>query len=170
MYLNIIKKYNINVASINHYLNYSEKNNQKIENYLHLHIDQRWDLYDSNFFKKFLNKLIEVSMKKNIVITSNLEGNKFYNDLKNQTYKLKAFHFKDDVTLESLLNIILYSNSVLTIHSGFIVHAAAAFNKNIIDLVPENIYNELDRWIPFNVNYKRYNINNFLDLTLDNND
>ena len=170
LYLNIIKKYNINVASINHYLNYSEKNKQKIENYLHLHIDQRWDLYNSNFFKKFLNKLNEVSITKNIVITSNLGGNKFYNDLKNQTYKLKSFHFKDDVTLESLLNIILYSNTVLTVHSGLIVHAAAAFNKNIVDLVPENIYNELDRWIPLNVNYKRYNINNFIDLTLDNND
>lgn len=170
LYINIIKKYKINVTSLSHYLNYSEKNKQKIENYLHLHIDQRWDLYDLSFFKKFLKKLNEVSIKHNIVITSNLGGNKFYNNLKNQTNKLKTFHFRDDVSLESLLNIILYSKSVLTIHSGLIVHAAAAFNKNIIDLVPKNIYNELDRWIPFNVNYKRYNIDNFLDLTLDNND
>ena len=33
--------------------------------------------------------------------------------------------------------------------------------KNIIDLVSPNINDELDRWIPFNINYKRFDINNF---------
>ena len=34
----------------------------------------------------------------------------------------------------------------------------------IIDLVPETINNELDRWIPYNINYQRFNINNFSKL------
>jgi hypothetical protein len=43
------------------------------------------------------------------------------------------------------------------------VHVAAAFKKKIIDIVPDNIFNELERWIPFGVNYSRYSLNNFLN-------
>ena len=35
-------------------------------------------------------------------------------------------------------------------------------NKNVIDIVHEEISNELDRWVPFEINYKRYNVENFL--------
>ena len=74
------------------------------------------------------------------------------------------FLFKDKVSIEDLLNIIFYSQTVLSSHSGFIVHAAAAFQKNIIDLVPENINNELDRWVPYNISYKRFNNENLSKL------
>ena len=74
------------------------------------------------------------------------------------------FLFKDKVSIEGLLNIIFYSQTVLSSHSGFIVHAAAAFQKNIIDLVPKNINNELNRWVPHNISYKRFNSENLSKL------
>ena len=47
------------------------------------------------------------------------------------------------------------------------MHSAAAFNKKIIDIVSPQIFNELDRWIPFNVNYKRFDINNLNKFDFD---
>jgi hypothetical protein len=44
------------------------------------------------------------------------------------------------------------------------VHVGAAFKKKIIDIVPSKKFNELDRWIPFNSNYLRLDLNNFLNV------
>ena len=33
----------------------------------------------------------------------------------------------------------------------------------ILKIVSKDIFNELDRWIPFNINYNRFDINNFND-------
>ena len=34
----------------------------------------------------------------------------------------------------------------------------------LVDLVPENINNELDRWVPYNISYKRFNNEDFSKL------
>jgi len=164
LYLNILKKIKLTIYSKDHYLPYSDINNLKINNYLHIHVDERWESFDNNFFQNFIDKIENISNFDNILITSNLNGNEFYFKIKNKLESLNRFTFLDNISLKDLLNIIFYSKKVLSSHSGLIVHAAAAFKKDIIDLVPETINNELDRWIPYNINYQRFNINNFSKL------
>ena len=164
LYLNILKRVNLTIYSKNHYLPYNETNNQKFKNYLHVHIDERWKKFDKIFYVNFVDKINNFSITNKIIITSNFNGNNFYFNIMNKFKSNNNFLFKDKVSIKDLLNIIFYSQTVLSSHSGFIVHAAAAFQKNIIDLVPKNINSELDRWVPYNINYKRFNNENFSKL------
>ena len=164
LYLNILKRINLKIYSKNHYLPYNEINNQKFKNYLHIHIDEKWKKFDNNFYINFVDKINNLSNANKIIITSNPNGNKFYFNIMDKFKFNDNFLFKDKVSIEDLLNIVFYSQTVLSSHSGFIVHAAAAFQKNIIDLVPENINNELDRWVPYNISYKRFNNENLSKL------
>ena len=164
LYLNILKRINLKIYSQNHYLPYNEINNQKFKNYLHIHIDEKWKKFDNNFYINFVDKINNLSNANKIIITSNPNGNKFYFNIMDKFKFNDNFLFKDKVSIEDLLNIVFYSQTVLSSHSGFIVHAAAAFQKNIIDLVPENINNELDRWVPYNISYKRFNNENLSKL------
>lgn len=164
LYLNILKRVNLIIYSKNHYLPYNKTNNQKFKNYLHVHIDERWKKFDKIFYVNFVDKINNFSITNKIIITSNFNGNNFYFNIMNKFKSNNNFLFKDKVSINDLLNIIFYSQTVLSSHSGFIVHAAAAFQKNIIDLVPKNINSELDRWVPYNINYKRFNNENFSKL------
>jgi len=164
LYLNILKKINLTIYSKSHYLPYNETNNQKFRNYLHIHIDERWKKFDNIFYVNFVDKINNLSNTSKIIITSNFNGNEFYFNIMDKFKSYDNFLFKDKVSIKDLLNIIFYSQTVLSSHSGFIVHAAAAFQKNIIDLVPENINNELDRWVPYNISYKRFNNEDFSKL------
>ena len=164
LYLNILKRINLKIYSKNHYLPYNEINNQKFKNYLHIHIDEKWKKFDNIFYVNFVDKINNLSNTNKIIITSNFNGNKFYFNIMDKFKSNDNFLFKDKVSIEDLLNIVFYSQTVLSSHSGFIVHAAAAFQKNIIDLVPENINNELDRWVPYNISYKRFNNENLSKL------
>ena len=164
LYLNILKRVNLTIYSKNHYLPYNKTNNQKFKNYLHVHIDERWKKFDKIFYVNFVDKINNFSITNKIIITSNFNGNNFYFNIMNKFKSNNNFLFKDKVSIKDLLNIIFYSQTVLSSHSGFIVHAAAAFQKNIIDLVPKNINSELDRWVPYNINYKRFNNENFSKL------
>lgn len=164
LYLNILKKFNLTIYSNDHYLPFNDANNQNFKNYLHIHIDERWEKFDDNLYINFINKINDILNKNKIVITSNINGNKFYFKIKDEFKSNDNFLFKDNVSIKDLLNIIFYSQAVLSSHSGFIVHAAAAFKKKIIDLVPKNINNELDRWVPYNINYKRFNNEDFSKL------
>ena len=73
---------------------------------------------------------------------------------------------ENNISLDDLLNVIYHSKTTISSHAGLIVHAGAAFEKKVIDIVPENINNELDRWIPFDIDYKRINITNFFESIL----
>ena len=164
LYFNILKKIRLTIYSKDHFLPYHDINNLKLNDYLHIHVDERWEKFDNNFFQNFIDKIQNVSDFDNILITSNINGNEFYFKIKNKLESFNRFIFLDNISIKDLLNIIFYSKTVLSSHSGLIVHAAAAFKKNIIDLVPETINNELDRWIPYNINYQRFNINDFSKL------
>lgn len=164
LYLNILKRVNLTIYSKNHYLPYNKINNQKFKNYLHVHIDERWKKFDEIFYDNFVDKINNFSNTNKIIITSNFNGNNFYFNIMNKFKSNNNFLFIDKVSIKDLLNIIFYSQTVLSSHSGFIVHTAAAFQKNIIDLVPKNINSELDRWVPYNINYKRFNNENYSKL------
>ena len=163
LYLNLLKKLNIKIFSKDHYLPLQNPINQSYfnESYFLFHIDQRWEAFESIIQNILIDKILFLSKNNKIVITSNLGNNKIFNFLKTKLENTNNIQIIEGPDLEKILSLIYYSNTCISSHSGLIVHAAAAFKKNIIDIVSPSINNELDRWIPFNINYKRYDINNF---------
>ena len=112
--------------------------------------------------RKFKKKIISLSCDNKIVVTSNIGSNNFYNFIKKELLNSINIEFYDEPTLNNIISLVYFSETCVSSHSGLIVHSAAAFNKNVIDIVHEEISNELDRWVPFEINYKRYNVENFL--------
>ena len=171
LYLNLLKKLNIKIFSRNHYLPFENPINISSfdENYFLFHIDERWEMFDSIIINKLKNKILFLSKNNKIVITSNIGSNKIFEYLKIELKKTNNIKIIESPDLHETLSLIYYSNTCVSSHTGLIVHAGAAFNKNIIDLVSLNINNELDRWIPFNINYKRIDINNFHNFDFNSN-
>jgi len=166
LYLKILKKLDIKIYTKKHYLPFEASKDVDYDNYLHLHIDEKWLDFDNSFFDSFEEKITTLSKKNNICVTSNLAGNLYFDRFKNKFIKNDKFVFKDNVSVHNLLNIIYFSHTTVSSHAGFVVHAGAAFEKKIIDIVSSNINNELDRWIPFDIDYKRININNLSELSI----
>ncbi len=166
LYLKILQRLNLTIYSRKHYLPIKAVKKTNFENYFHLHIDEKWLDFESSFFERFEKKILLLSKKNNICVTSNLSGNIYFDRFKNKFIENLNFLFINNASLEDLLNIIYFSHTTISSHSGLTVHAGAAFKKKIIDIVHSNINNELDRWIPFDINYKRTNINDSFDLNL----
>ena len=166
LYLNLLKNLNIKIFSRNHYLPFKDPINQSNfnESYFLFHIDQRWEAFEQITQNLLNDKILSLSKNNKIVITSNLGNNKIFNFLKTKLENNNNVQIVESPDLNKILSLIYYSNTCVSSHSGLIVHAAAAFKKNIIDLVSPSINNELDRWIPFNINYKRFDINNFYNF------
>ena len=166
LYLKLLKKLNIKIYSKDHYLPFNNPVNESNfnESYFLFHIDQRWEMFDQTVQNKLYEKILYLSKINKIVITSNIGNNKIFNFLKTKLENIKNIKIIESPDLSKTLSLIYHSNTCISSHSGLIVHAAAAFKKNIIDLVSPEINNELDRWIPFNINYKRYDINNFYNF------
>ena len=169
LYFNLIKKLNVKILSKNHYLPFDDplKVSSFIENYYLFHIDKRWDLFSKSVGIILKEKIILFSQNKNIVISSNIGGNQTFSYLKNKLHKISNIEFISDSTLHDTISLVYFSDCCISSHSGLIVHSAAAFKKRIIDIVPKDIFNELDRWIPFNTDYKRINIENLANENFD---
>ena len=169
LYLNLLKKLNIKILSKNHYLPFNEA--KKISNfkdgYSLIHIDQRWEQFPLSVSINLKEKLLILSKSTSIVISSNIGGNKVFEFLNNELLNKPNIEIIKDPNLHDTISLVYYSNSCISSHSGLIVHTAAAFNKKIIDIVSIDIFNELDRWIPYNVDYKRLDINNFIEVNFD---
>ena len=166
LYLKLLSNVNIKVIDKKHYfpLDNILDIHKSSKDYFYIHIDQRWDKFNSTIFDNFYEKISLLSVQNKIIISSNLGGNIFFNSLKKNLQNNINIDFYIGPELNQIISLIYYSKVCISSHSGLIVHAAAAFNKYIIDIVPKNIFNELDRWIPFEVKYKRFDINNFQDF------
>ena len=114
----------------------------------------------------FSKKIYELNQNYNLIFTSNYEGNNYFNKLKLKFSDNKNIKFIDKSSINELLNIIYHSKTVISSHTGFVVHAGSAFNKKIIDVINVKIDKELDRWIPFDINYKRIYFNKLSDLNI----
>ena len=68
------------------------------------------------------------------------------------------------------LRYFFIKNSEINIsfHAGPIVHISAAFDRQIIDLMPKSKNYELDRWIPVVSKYRRINFEDLNDETIEN--
>ena len=166
LYLNLLSKMNIPIYSKKHYLPYNLIDNITTFNnfdYFLFHLDERWLQFDSSVFDNLKDKILQLSINNKIIVTSNLGENSFFNQICKVLKNKQNIEIFKSPTINETLNLIYFSHTCVSSHSGLIVHVAAAFNKNIIDLVPEKIFNELDRWIPHETNYKRINIYRFID-------
>ena len=164
LYLKILEKLDLKIFSKKHFLPLKPIKKIKFDNYLHLHIDEKWISFGNSFFEYFEKKILILSNKNIICVTSNKSGNTYFNRLKDKFNENSNFVFLNNISLEDLLNVIYHSKTTISSHAGLIVHAGAAFRKKVIDIVPKNINNELDRWIPFDIDYKRINITNSFEL------
>ena len=165
LYLKLLNKLDINIVNKNHYLPF--KNISKVskfdESYFFIHIDNRWDLFDPSVIDSLKNKISSLALNNKIVLCSNIGGNYVFNKLKIKLNNISNIQIVHGPSIHDTISLIHSSHTCVSSHSGLVVHAGAAFKKKIIDLVPLNIFNELDRWIPFNITYKRYDINDFKD-------
>ena len=147
------------------------------KDYFSIHIDYKWDEYNLDI-NEFNSILFNASAKKNIVITSGIEGSSFFNKLKNyytlytfnnNDYSCNALNSSNIILIENLsmdLLACLLKKCLLSIsaHAGATVHIAAAFNKPIIDFIKKSKANECDRWIPPNIDYNRAFVDKLINL------
>ena len=165
LYLNLLKKLNIKIYAKNHYLPFKNPINHSIfnESYYLFHIDKRWEYFETKIKHNLKEKILLLAQNNKIVITSDVSRNKIFDFLENELNNTPNIQIIDSPDLHKLLSLVFYSKICVSSHSGLIVHSGAAFKKNIIDIVSPDINNELDRWVPFNINYKRFDINNFIE-------
>ena len=166
LYFNLLKKLNIKIISKEHYLPFENAVNPSKfnEDYYLFHIDKRWEFFAPIIKNKLKEKILILAQNHKIVLTSDLGGNNIFNFLKVELKNIPNLQFIENPDLHKTLSLIFYCNTCVSSHSGLIVHAGAAFKKKIIDLVSPSINNELDRWIPFKINYKRFDVNNFYNF------
>ena len=168
LYFKILKKLNRNILQKKHYFHEGEniKRNKELnfDDYVLFHIDSRWKSFiNDQILSNLINFISKASKKKNIIITSGPDNFMLDRLSLLQNDRVKIIY---NTKISEIVSLIKYSNVVISSHSGIIVHLAACFGKNIIDVVPSSIFNELDRWIPFDINYKRYSINEILQIDL----
>jgi len=166
LYLKLLSQLNIKIFDKNHYLPYDSNNNKSefIKPYFLFHIDQKWESFNKKVHHDLKSKILLLSESNNIVISSNIGGNKFFNRLTSEFFENPNIKTFCDANLDDMLSLIHHSHTCVSSHSGLVVHIAAAFKKKIIDIVPENVFNQHDRWIPYNISYIRFNINDFSNL------
>ena len=164
LYLSMLKNYNLNIITNEHYLPFDGKIDHTFTDYFHIHIDDRWSKFDINFYNKFLDSLIVLSNSRKIYITSNINGNDFFNNIKRNLSMSTNVKFNKNASLRELINIIYNCHTSLSNHTGLTVHVAASFKKDIIDIVSPDLNLHYDRWIPNKINYKRFNFNNFTNI------
>jgi ADP-heptose:LPS heptosyltransferase len=164
LYLSILKNNNLEIVTNEHYLPFKGTIDHNFTDYFHIHIDERWSKFDKNFYNKFLDRLLATNEAEKYLITSNINGNKFFKNIKNSLKMKTNIKFNENASLSELINIIFNCHTSLSNHAGFTVHVAASFKKNIIDIVSSELNLHYDRWIPRNIIYKRYNINDFTEI------
>ena len=169
LYFSLLTKLNIKIFSKNHYLPFSNpKNISKFkEGYCLLHIDKRWEQFNNSFLNDLVKKIYLLSLNSNIVISSNIGSNNVFNYLADEFSNKPNIEIIKNPNLHDTISLIYFSGSCISSHSGLIVHSAAAFNKKVIDIVSKDIFNELDRWIPFDIKYNRFDIDDFLNKNFD---
>ena len=163
LYLEALKKNHLKIYTNEHHLPFKGKPIPDFNGYIHLHIDERWIHFDFNFYKKILNFIENNLVDNKFYITSNLNSNTFFDNLENHfnDKKNKNIRFNSRANITELINIIHNCKISISNHTGFTIHVAASFKKKIIDIVSPKKDLHYDRWVPLNIDYSRYDFDNF---------
>ena len=164
------------------YLNFIKIND--VNQFYVFHIDKKSDSFNENDLNNIIKIIDKISTHSKIFLTTGLEDFTFLNYLKKKYnlcyYERENFFYdkkpnlSDNVLILNKipLNLLAYflKNSIKNIsnHSGFVVHASAAFNKDFIDIIKSRKNNELDRWIPLISKYERLNFEDIDDKVIEN--
>ena len=164
------------------YLNFIKIND--VNQFYVFHIDKKSDSFNENDLNNIIKIIDKISTHSKIFLTTGLEDFTFLNYLKKKYnlcyYEHENFFYdkkpnlSDNVLILNKipLNLLAYflKNSIKNIsnHSGFVVHASAAFNKDFIDIIKSSKNNELDRWIPLISKYERLNFEDIDDKVIEN--
>ena len=164
LYLKIFDNLKIKVSDKSHYLPFNKriKISKFSQPYFFLHIDERWNIFNNDAHRDLKLTILKISKDNKIVISSNIGGNILFDKLASDFKSNLNIEIVNAPNLHDIVSLIYDSHTCVSSHSGLIVHVAASFKKKIIDIVSADIFNELDRWIPYNVDYKRFDIKNFI--------
>ena len=152
----------------------------KINNYLHIHLDEKWfkDLYIKRYtdinpsYNDMVNFLNLIVKKYNVLITTGLIDFKLIDNLKNNFFdKLNekiyfkksqnnSIYFIYKPSFEDLESLLRKSKILITC-IGAITHAANSFNVEIIDIIEENCSLTYSRYTSYLSNYKTIFRNKF---------
>ena len=152
-YFNINSEIN-NFTFIRNKTDNSFSNNIPLNNYIHIHLDEKWfkNLYIKSYtdikpsYESFTEFLKSVSKKNNIVITSGLIDFQLLTELKQKFFYKKndKIYFNNDginsiyfiykPTLLDIESLMRKSISLFVCH-GSLTHLANHFNVKIIDII-----------------------------------
>ena len=145
--------------------------NFEINDYIHLHLDEKWFYKDyiksytyiEPSFEELLNFLNDLSNINNIVVTTGLNNNNIYNELINKhctKINDKKFIFNNNTKIFFILNpffnelitISSKSKTLITCH-GAMTHVANCFNVKIIDIIEQQKEKFDSRYTSYIKNY-----------------
>ena len=167
LYLDLLKSFNFKITDTAHYFPYVPSSNDIVANlpekYVLFHFGKRWE----NFLNKEIllalkNKIIEISINTKCIITSD-QDNYLLGEFLNLS---KNINIIKNLDMKHIIYLVKNCSSVISSHSGLIVHSAACFQKNIIDIVPEVSFDELDRWVPLGSKYSRFSLSQIRKISL----
>lgn len=169
-YLNLYKKLVINsgikLKETKHYfpsMNIKENINCKIySNYILLHLDERWKWHKDEYLNIVIKNIQELSRLHKIIVTSDL--NNTYLDRFNS--KNKSITVIPNTSVDDLIYLVKKCDTLISMHSGLLIHLALCFDKKIIDILSINKFREIDRWVPINKKYKRLRLENIKDQNI----
>jgi len=170
LYLKLLELININVINKKHYWHQADliKKNNNINsssNYILFHFDKRWKKYIDKGHLECIKKMIVNASKIKLCIITSDKNNYLLSSLKNIT--CNNIKIVENTNIEDIVSLVKFSELVVSHHTGLIVHLAACFNKRILDIVPRELFNELDRWIPLDAKYTRSDIEDVIHLNME---
>ena len=91
-----------------------------------------------------------------------------YNKIDKNFIKINKKETNKVIILKNLpLDLLSFflTNSINNIssHSGPILNISAAFDINVVDIIKQSKFNELERWIPLVSKYKRYSFEDLIN-------
>ena len=171
LYIKLLQSINININNKKHYWHQTDliKKNNKIvnlSNYILFHFDKRWKEYIEMGNIEIVKTMIIKASKKRLCIISSDKNNFLLSSLKN--IECNNIKIIENSNIEDIISLVKFSKLVISYHTGLIVHLGACFDKQILDIVPRDIFNELDRWVPLDSKYVRVDIKDIKHLNIDN--
>lgn len=143
---------------IKHFFPYSKINKslnlKDFKNYIHFHFDNKWKNYDNKYLNNIIKKIYQISTHKKIIITSDIK-NIYLEQFNSVNTNIMVIR---DTTVQDLIYIVKNCEILISMHSGLLVHLSFCFNKNVIDVLSQDKFNEIDRWIPNYESYKRFSL------------
>lgn len=154
-----------------------------IENYLHIHLDEKWcsNIYIKSYndinpkFEDIVKFIEELSLKHNILITTGLVDFKLLQDLRNNffTQKYENIYFKKTSnksiffvykpTFADIESLLRKTKTLISCH-GAVTHAANSFNVKIVDIIEKNKEAWYSRYTSYLNNYNLIYRNDFYKL------